>query len=94
MQLADTFHNDPNFDVKVSINFKNAGEGAEHLQLMNNIMSHHSRKLSQVDLEKMINEPSKTNQVKVAEKQERQLRIDTPKKKIDMNKFKMPKNLY
>ena len=57
-------------------------------------MTHHSRKLSQVDLEKMIKEPSKTNQVNNNVKQERQLRIDSPKKKIDMNKFKMPKNLY
>ena len=100
LQLADMFHDDPNFDVQVDIKFKNsANNGGSNLALLNHLSG--ARRLTQVDLKKMIN---KTNTVKLSnsdsgavhqhKRLERRLIIDSHKPKIDMRKFQMPKNLY
>ena len=99
LQLADMFHDDPNFDVQVDIKFKNSANSGSNLALLNHLSG--ARRLTQVDLKKMI---TKTNSVNLSSsdsgathqhiRPERRLVIDSHRPKIDMTKFAMPKNLY
>ena len=102
MQLADKFHNDPNFDVQVDIKFKNSGSnGGGNMALLNHLAN--ARRLTQTDLKQMIPEKqqkgvslSNTDAGSKSDKKrpERRLVIDSHRSKIDMRKFQMPKNLY
>ena len=96
LQLADLFHNDPNFDVQVNIQFKNSGDSNNNLNLLQQMGGAHSRKLSQTDLKNIVYEkPQRAlNQKILNSRPERRLLIDSHKPKLDMNKFKMPENLY
>ena len=101
--MADLFHDDPNFDVQVDIKFKNsASNGGSNLALLNHLSG--ARKLTQVDLKKMIKNNRNNSTVSLSnsetgamhhnKKPERRLVIDSHRPKIDMRKFQMPKNLY
>ena len=98
--MADLFHDDPNFDVQVDIKFKNsASNGGANLALLNHLSS--ARRLTQVDLNKMIAPKNNSKGVlrnanvhRNMKKPERRLVIDSHRSKIDMHKFDMPKNLY
>ena len=102
LQLADLFHDDPNFDVQVDIKFKNSANGGGSMALLNHLAN--ARRLTQVDLKKMIAPGKGDSKVTLSNsdtgsqnqpsKPERRLVIDSHRSKIDMRKFQMPKNLY